>query len=66
MYGNELHIGNVISSLLFNAVIEYVFQRWKRRLSFHGWLLSPGVEKLSNTRYADNILVNVKSLPELE
>ena len=26
---------DVISSLLFNTVIEHVFQRWKRRLSFH-------------------------------
>ena len=48
--------GDVISSLLFNAVIEYVFQRWKRRLSCHGWLLLAGVERLTNTRYADDFL----------
>ena len=58
--------GDVISSLLFNVVIEHVFQRWKRRLSFHGWLLLSGVERLTNTRYADDILLYAKSLPELE
>ena len=58
--------GDVVSSLLFNAVIEYVFQRWKRRLSYHGWLLFPGVERLTNTRYADDILLYAKSLPELQ
>ena len=47
-------------------MIEYVFQRWKRRLSYHGWLLLSGVERLTNTRYADDILLYAKSLPELQ
>ena len=58
--------GDVISSLLFNAVIELVFKRWKLRLSHHGWLLTPGSERLTNTRYADDILLYAKSLEELE
>ena len=58
--------GDDISSLVFNAVIEYVFQRWKRRLSCHGWLLLAGVERLTNTRYADDILLYAKSFVELE
>lgn len=52
--------------LLFNAVIEYVFQHWKRRLSYHGWLLLPGIERLTNTRYADDMLLYAKSLVELQ
>ena len=33
--------GNVLSSLLFNAALEIVFQERKARLSDHGWLIRP-------------------------
>ena len=38
--------GDVISSLLFNAALEFVFVRWKARLQSHGWLLHSDHESL--------------------
>ena len=32
--------GDTLSSLLFNAVIEHVFRRWKLRLAGEGWLIN--------------------------
>ena len=57
--------GDVLSSLLFNASLEMVFQRWKIPLGEHGWLINAQLERLTNTRYADDILLYAKSLPEL-
>ena len=57
--------GDVISSLLFNAALEFVFKKWKRKLREHGWLLQGGHERLTNSRYADDILLYAKSLQEL-
>ena len=28
--------GDVLSSIIFNATLEFVFQRWKARLNHHG------------------------------
>jgi len=58
--------GDVLSSLLFNAALEMVFRKWKLRLVNHGWLISPEHERLTNTRYADDILLYGKSLAELK
>ena len=58
--------GDVLSSLLFNAALETVFRNWKRRLTDQGWLISPEHERLTNTRYADDILIYGKSLNELK
>ena len=57
--------GDVISSLLFNAALEFVFVRWKARLQSHGWLLHSDHERLINSRYADDILLYAKTLDEL-
>ena len=57
--------GDVPSSLLFNTALEAVFRNWKRRLVEHGWLISPDQERLTNTRYADDILLYGKTLEEL-
>ena len=48
------------------AVIELIFKRLKLRLCHHGWLLTHGSERLTNTRYAADILLYAKSLEELE
>ena len=32
--------GDIISSLLFNAAIEYLFKKWKTKLTSHGWILN--------------------------
>ena len=59
--------GDVISSILFNAVLEYAFQKWKARLRDHGWLLdNRPSERLTNSRYADDMMLFAKSLAELE
>ena len=58
--------GDVIGSVLFNAITELVFKQWKLRLSHHGWLLTLGSERFTNIRYADDILLYAKSLDELE
>ena len=59
--------GDVLSSIIFNAALELIFQRWKAQLNHHGWMLSgPNDERLTNARYADDMLLFAKSLPELE
>ena len=48
--------GDIISSIIFNAVLEYAFQSWKNKLGDHGWLLSnEALERLTNSRYADDM-----------
>ena len=57
--------GDTLSSLLFNAVIEDVFERWKRRLTGEGWFLGENAGHLTNIRFADDILLFAKSLEDL-
>jgi len=57
--------GDVISPILFNAGLELAFSRWKQRLGTEGWLLDVTGGRLTNTRYADDIMIYAKSLPEL-
>ena len=56
---------DIISPILFNAALELAFRRWKVRLNGHGWLFDAEKERLSNSRYADDILLYAKSLEEL-
>ena len=58
--------GDVLSSLLFNACIEMVFRRWKDRLRSHGLDVTNQGERLTNTRYADDVLLYAKSLVEVQ
>ena len=60
--------GDIISSILFNAVLEHAFRKWKARLQDHGWLLDNSIsERNTNIRYADdmmlfaNLLLNLKT-----
>ena len=49
--------GDVISSVLFNAVLEHAFRKWKARLQHHGWLLDNTIaERITNIKYADDIM----------
>ena len=59
--------GDVLSPLLFNAALESVIRKWKARLRNHGWQLSEldAQERLTNVRYADDLLIFGKSLPEV-
>ena len=57
--------GDVISAMLFNAGLECAFRKWKMRLSEHGILLATDSIRLSNLRYADDIMLFAKSSIEL-
>ena len=57
--------GDVINSSIFNATIEFVFQRWKTRLRSHGWLFDSRYFRLTNIRYADDTMIFAKSASEL-
>ena len=63
--------GDVLSILLFNAVLDFAFCNWKEKLSEHGWKLRDcdhrdiRTEKLTNVRFADDILILAKSKNEL-
>jgi hypothetical protein len=58
--------GDVLSPVLFNSVLEEAVADWKRKLIEHGLALTPkpGEERLTNIRYADDLLLFAKSLPE--
>ena len=55
-----------MSAVVCNCALDIAFERWKQRLTAHGVLISEDFERLTNTRYADDILLYVKSLVELE
>ena len=59
--------GDVLSSLLFNAATEMVIRRWKQKLTDHGIKLSNNIqnEKLTNIRFADDLIIYAHSLEEL-
>ena len=44
---------------------EHAMRRWKLKLRHHGILLTEGRQRLTNIRYADDIMIFAKSLPEL-
>ena len=49
--------GDLLSSIIFNTTLEFVFHRWKARLNYHGWIVAgPHEERLTNARYADDML----------
>ena len=54
--------GDVLSAILFNCVLDLVFRNWKRRLSTEGILVDSSIDRLTNTRYTNEILVHRKSL----
>ena len=58
--------GDVLSSMLFNAGLEAAFSEWRCRLTSEGFLLSTGGSRLTNVRYADDVMLFAKSVSELE
>ena len=56
--------GDVLSSILFNCVLDHAIAKWKLRIGNCGLLVQPVIERLTNSRYADDILVYAKSLNE--
>ena len=56
--------GDVLSSMLFNVGLESAFRVWRSKLCNHGFLLD-GVHRLTNVRYADDIMLFAKTEQEL-
>ena len=55
--------GDVLSSLLFNAGLEQAIRRFKLRIGDRGIDVG-GLEKLTNVRYADDIVLYARSASE--
>ena len=45
---------------------KIVFERWKGKLSHHDIFIAIGLHRLRNTRYADDMLLYARTLPELQ
>ena len=59
--------GDIISPLLFNIALQLAFDRWRaQNQRNHGWLVCDIHTRLTNTRYADDILLYAKSAAELQ
>ena len=56
--------GDVISPLLFNAGLEAAIRRWKSKLGQQGLRVDTG-ERLTNIRYADDLMIYARSCSEL-
>ena len=56
--------GDIISPMLFNAGLELAIRNWKSRLTHEGLALDQA-ERLTNIRYADDLIIYAKSWEEL-
>ena len=52
----------MLSSILFNCVVDVAFQRFEARLLDHGLYLGDHIERLTDIRYADDIILFGNSL----
>ena len=57
-------VGRYPRAILFNWIIDIVLLSLKSKLGHHGLFIGPGLERLSNTRYADDILLYMSTLDE--
>ena len=58
--------GDPLSSLLFNALLEHIFRRLKIKWKERGMGIDMGTdERLSNLRFADDVLLVAKKKPHL-
>ena len=51
--------------MLFKAGLERAFRKWKDRLQNHGFILSEGLPRLTNSRYVDDVMIFGKSENEI-
>ena len=58
--------GDVLSPMLFNCALENAIAEWKGQLREHGFALdnNPATERLTNVRFADDLLIFAKSTQE--
>ena len=52
----------MLSAIIFNCVLEIVFENWKVQLTNEGLYVASDHERMTNTRYVDDILLYAKSL----
>ena len=58
--------GDVLSAILFNCTLDIAFESWKLQLREEGLYMHGDTERLTNTRYADDVLLYAKRLHELQ
>ena len=58
--------GDVLSTILFNEVIESCFRKFRNKLHNHGWHIDARGESLTNLRFTDDIMLLAKSKQELK
>ena len=58
--------GDILSPILFNAALEHVLGRWKDGLISEGFALdgNRNIERITNLRYAEDLLLFGQSLDE--
>ena len=56
--------GDILSPLLFNSGLEAALRRWKSKIAGSGVPIDSG-DKLTNTRYADDLMLFARSCEEL-
>ena len=63
--GRGVKQGDVLSTLLFNCVLDVAFERFKANLTTEELFISNTQARVTNIRYADDILLFANSLTEL-
>ena len=56
--------GNILSPMLFNAIMEVLVYRWKQRVIDRGWLVDVNLPRLQATRFADDVIIYARSRDE--
>ena len=56
--------GDILSPMLFNAALECASRKWKGKCEHHGIAMDHH-ERLTNIRYADDLMLYARSLPAL-
>ena len=54
--------GDTLSAILFNCVLDIAFDGWRLSLNEEGLFIAYGLPRITNTRYADDMLLYAKSL----
>ena len=52
--------GDTLSAILFNCILDMAFDLWRSSLTTEGIFIAHGLPRLTNIRYADDILLYAK------
>ena len=58
--------GDILSPMLFNAVMQVLLLKWKQRVPDMGWLVDVNLPRLQATRFADDVILYARSRAEAE